>query len=78
MSNKQAFVKVFGAAAATNARYGDKIRHPVTGELVYPSQVGGKRARATRLREAEEEAIATEAEQRKHTAFMQENYPDDK
>lgn len=34
-----AYSKVFGAAVEANKRYKGKIKHPVTGELAWGSQV---------------------------------------
>lgn len=36
---EKAYNKVFGAAAEANQKYGKKVKHPVTGELVYEQQI---------------------------------------
>lgn len=37
--NEKAYWEVFGAAAEANSNYGKKVKHPVTGELVYEKQI---------------------------------------
>lgn len=36
---EKAFDSVFGAAVEANKKYGKKIKHPVTGEMVYEQQI---------------------------------------
>lgn len=46
MTQAQAYQKVFGAAAKANAQYTHQIKHPVTGEMVYPQQIGSGKLQA--------------------------------
>lgn len=39
MTMSKKFLEVFGGALEANSRYGQKIKHPVTGEMVYEQQI---------------------------------------